>query len=93
MLQQLPTTNVATIQRALDLYQQESARLASSYAQATGLPVVAIVVAVLCGALLLWAQLWLAGRTHRMLNRGLVAASLAACRSSSLTNSAWFRRV
>ena len=60
-----------------DLYQQESARLASSYAQATGLPVVAIVVAVLCGALLLWAQRWLAGRTHRMLNRGLVAASLA----------------
>ena len=43
-----------------DLYQQESARLASSYAQATGLPVVAIVVAVMCGALLVWAQRWLA---------------------------------
>jgi hypothetical protein len=59
-----------------DLYQQESTRLASSYGQATAFPLAAVIVAVICGIVLFLAQWWLAGRTHRLLNRGLVAASL-----------------
>ena len=59
-----------------DLYQQESTRLAGSYGRATGFPVAAVVVAVVCGLLLLRVQQRLARRTHRVLNRGLVLASL-----------------
>jgi hypothetical protein len=61
-----------------DLYGQENARLASSYAQATGFPVSAVIVAVICAIALLWVQLWLTSRTHRMVNRGLGVASAAA---------------
>lgn len=51
---------------ASDLYQKENAGLNAGYAQATGLPYVAAV----------WAQRWLARRPRRVLNLGLVAASL-----------------
>jgi hypothetical protein len=61
-----------------DLYSQENARLASSYAQATGFPLIAVIVAVICAIALVRVQLWLTSRTHRVLNRGLAAASLAA---------------
>jgi len=61
-----------------DLYGQENGRLASSYANATGLPVIALIVAVLCAIALLRVQRWLTSRTHRVLNRGLAAASVAA---------------
>lgn len=60
-----------------DLYRQENARLARSYAQASGLPVVAVIVAVIGAVVLIRVQRWLTGRTRRVLNRGLVAASLA----------------
>jgi hypothetical protein len=59
-----------------DLYQKENARLNAGYAQATGLPYIAVGVAILIGIAALWAQWWLARRTRRVLNLGLVAASL-----------------
>jgi hypothetical protein len=58
------------------LYRQENARLASSYAQATEFPVIAMITAVICAVALFRVQRWLTWRTHRVLNRGLVAASL-----------------
>jgi hypothetical protein len=60
-----------------DLYRQENARLASSYATATRFPALAVIVAVICAVTLLWVQRWLTSRTRRVLNRGLAAASLA----------------
>jgi hypothetical protein len=59
------------------LYAQENARLAAADGQATGLPFLAIIVAIAVGYVLLSAQRWLARRTHRVLNSGLVAASVA----------------
>jgi hypothetical protein len=59
------------------LYHQENARLASSYAQAAGFPVIAMITAVICAVALFRVQRWLTSRTQRLLNRGLVAASLA----------------
>jgi hypothetical protein len=59
-----------------DLYHQEARRLASSYHQATGYPITAMVTAIICATCLLLAQWWLARRTHRLLNPGLLAASL-----------------
>lgn len=59
-----------------DLYRQENARLASSYARATGFPVIAVLVAIICAIALSRVQRWLASRTNRTLNRGLAAASL-----------------
>jgi len=61
---------------ASDLYEKENARLNAAYAQATGLPYLAAVTAILIGAAAFWAQRWLARRTRRVLNLGLVAASL-----------------
>ena len=61
---------------ASDLYAKENARLAASDGQSTGFPVPAT-AAILCAAVLLWAQRQLARRTRRLLNPGLVAASLA----------------
>ena len=66
---------------ANDLYRQENARLARSQAKATGFPVAALVAAAVCAVALLWMQRWLASRTRRVLNRGLVAASLAGALS------------
>jgi hypothetical protein len=62
---------------ASDLYGKENARLEAAYAQATGLPVVAVVIAVLVAVAALRAQWWLARRTRRVLNPGLVAACVA----------------
>lgn len=59
-----------------DLYQKENARLNANYAQATGLPYLAAVAAVLVGFAAVLAQRWLSRRTKRVLNLGLVAASL-----------------
>jgi hypothetical protein len=59
------------------LYRQENARLASSYARATGFPVIAAITAVVGAIVLVRVQQWLTSRTQRVLNRGLVAASLA----------------
>lgn len=61
---------------ASDLYQKENARLNAAYAQATGLPYLAAGTAILIGLAAFWAQRWLAQRTRRVLNLGLVAASL-----------------
>jgi len=58
------------------LYQQENARLATADQQATGLPILAIIVALAVGYVLFRAQRWVAKRTHRVLNYGLVAASV-----------------
>jgi hypothetical protein len=59
------------------LYRQQNARLASASGQAASLPVLAVVVAVAAACVLFAAQLWLARRTHRYLNHGLVLASAA----------------
>jgi hypothetical protein len=59
------------------LYRQENSRLASSYAQASGFPLLAVIAAVICAIALAWVQRWLTSRTHRVLNRGLAAASIA----------------
>jgi hypothetical protein len=61
---------------ASDLYKKENARLNAAYAQATGLPYLAAGTAILIGLTAFWAQLWLARRTRRVLNAGLVAATL-----------------
>jgi len=58
------------------LYRQENARLASSYAQATGFPAIVIFTAVVGAVVLFRVQRWLTSRTQRVLNRGFVAASL-----------------
>jgi hypothetical protein len=57
------------------LYQQENARLSTADQQATGLPILAVLVALAAGYVLLRAQRWLRRRTHRRLNYGLAAAS------------------
>jgi hypothetical protein len=67
----------ALIPAADGLYRQENARLASSYAKASGFPVIAVIVAVLIAIALFRVQFWLTSRTHRVLNRGLLAASVA----------------
>jgi hypothetical protein len=58
------------------VYQQENARLAAADQQATGLPIVAIIVAVVAACVLFLAQRWLSRRTHRDVNYGLLAASV-----------------
>jgi hypothetical protein len=57
---------------------EANARLAASDAQTTGLPTaaVALVAAILAGYLLYRAQRWLSRRTHRVVNYGLLAASV-----------------
>ncbi len=59
-------------------YAQENARLTADSAAATGLPwvVVAVALAIVIGVALFRTQRWLIRRTHRMVNYGLVAASL-----------------
>jgi hypothetical protein len=61
---------------ASDLYARENARLDGGYGQATGLPIVAVVIALLVAVAAVRPQRWLARRTHRLLNPGLVVASL-----------------
>ena len=66
----------ALLPAANRLYQQENARLGTADQQATGLPILAVIVALAAGYVLLRAQRWLRRRTHRKLNYGLVAASV-----------------
>jgi hypothetical protein len=69
---------------ARELYAQENARLATADGQATGLPYLAIGLAVVAAYILLLAQRWLTRRTHRTLNRGLLAATAVG-----LVSAAW----
>jgi hypothetical protein len=64
---------------ARTIYLQQNAALAASSAQATGLPwvVVAVLFAIVLGAVLYRVQRWLTRRTHRVVNYGLLAATLA----------------
>jgi hypothetical protein len=65
-------------------YLDENARLQAASAAATGLPwiVIAVVLAAVTAFVLCSAQRWLARRTHRMVNFGLLAASCALVLSS-----------
>ena len=74
----------ALLPAASDLYAQENARLAAADGQATGLPYLAAALAVVAAYVLLRAQRWLARRTHRVFNRGLLAASAVG-----LVSAAW----
>lgn len=63
--------------QAAKLQRQQAGRLDDAYQRAQSLPVVALVA---CGVILtglIWAQIFLFQRTHRVLNIGLVAASAA----------------
>jgi hypothetical protein len=66
---------------ARDLYSQENAQLAQADQQATALPYLAVVVALIAGFGLFFSQRWLARRTHRMVNLGLLLASAAGLAS------------
>lgn len=59
-------------------YAQENARLTAASAAATGLPwiAVAVVLALALGFTLYRAQRWLLGRTHRVINLGLLTAAV-----------------
>jgi hypothetical protein len=65
-------------------YDEENARLAAASAGATGLPwiIVTVALAALTAFVLYAAQRWLARRTHRMVNYGLLIASGALVLSS-----------
>src|SRR5215472_3512588 len=62
---------------ARDLYAQENAQLAAANNQATGIPYLALTVAAITGFGLLWSQLWLTRRTNRLVNSGLLLATVA----------------
>ena len=64
---------------AKTIYAQENAATSAASDQATGLPtvIVALVFALAAGFALYRAQRWLARRTNRVFNYGLVAASIA----------------
>jgi hypothetical protein len=68
---------------ARELYALQNARLATADGQATGLPYLALGLAVVAAYVLLRAQRWLARRTHRVLNRGLLAASAVGLLSAA----------
>ena len=70
--------HVMLLPAAQKIYQQENAALTASSARATGLPwiLVAVLLAVVLGIVLFRAQRWLTRRTHRMVNYGLLAASV-----------------
>lgn len=59
------------------VYAHENAQLATADQQATSVPYAALVVAVLAAVVFIAAQRWLSRRTHRILNPGLVVASVA----------------
>jgi hypothetical protein len=67
---------------ARDLYAQENAQLSAADNRATALPYLALVVAVLAGVALYRSQRWLTARTHRIVNPGLLLASLAGLASA-----------
>jgi hypothetical protein len=64
---------------ASDIYTRESAQLTSASAQATGLPliVVAAVAGLGLGYVLFRSSRWLSRHTHRVVNYGLLLATLA----------------
>ena len=64
---------------AQGLYSAESASLGTTSAQATGLPLIAVtaVIGLAVGSSLFGASRWLARRTNRVFNYGLLAAGLA----------------
>jgi hypothetical protein len=64
---------------ASDIYTRESALLTSASAQATGLPliVVAVVAALGLGYVFFRSSRWLSRHTHRVVNYGLLLATLA----------------
>jgi len=62
---------------ARDLSAQENAQLAGADQQATGLPWAALAIALIAALLLLAGQWWLARRTSRVVNPGLLIASVA----------------
>ncbi len=61
---------------ARDLYAQENAQLAAADRQATALPYAALALAIIASVLLFGTQRWLARRTKRMLNPGLLIATV-----------------
>ncbi len=65
---------------ARSVYAQVNAALAAQSARATGLPwiVVAVALALAVGVALVRTQRWLRRRTHRIVNYGLLTATLAA---------------
>jgi hypothetical protein len=63
------------------VYVQANAQLAAGDGGAAGLPFVAVAVVIVGGVALIWAQRWLARRSHRVFNRGLVLASVAGLAS------------
>jgi hypothetical protein len=60
---------------ARSLYAQENSKLAAADRQATGLPVLVVLVSLIVGYVLVRAQRWLTRRTHRVVNYGLLTAS------------------
>jgi hypothetical protein len=62
---------------ARDLYAQENAQLASADQQATAMPYAALAVAAILLVLLLGTQRWLTRRTKRIVNPGLLVATVA----------------
>jgi hypothetical protein len=64
---------------ASDIYAKESAQLTSASAQATGLPLIVIAVVAELGLcyVLFRSSRWLSRHTHRMVNYGLLLATLA----------------
>lgn len=62
---------------ARDLYTLENAQLAAADHRATGLPYATLAVALIAAALMFAGQRWLARRTRRIVNPGLLAASIA----------------
>jgi hypothetical protein len=64
---------------ARGLYRQANVALGAESSQATGLPfaLIALLVAIAVGVALFWSQRWLARRTHRVANAGLLLASVA----------------
>jgi hypothetical protein len=63
------------------VYAQENAQLAAADQQATSVPYGAFVVALIVATGLFLAQRWLTRRTHRVINPGLLVASVAALAS------------
>jgi len=62
---------------ARDLYAQENAQLASAHRQATAVPYPALVVVLLAVLGLVFSQVWLARRSRRLINPGLLLGSAA----------------
>jgi hypothetical protein len=64
---------------AQEIYNQENSALAAASARATGLPwvVVVVLLAIVLGFVLFRVQRWLTRRTHRVVNYGLLIASVA----------------